>query len=181
MAGTGLLAYVLETYRFYREQYEAEFSGQRFALMSDLEPTADDIWQADARASLRFDDEVAELAILDPPYFRIADGKGYVNLGDTLPEWLDAIRQILINVRRCLTSDGVVAIMTDDVLRKDNHQPIAFLVTNVLPKAGFVPVANFYNPNPNFVYSMGPAMMKAAKSARFTCSGCKVIQVARKP
>jgi hypothetical protein len=148
--------------------------------MSDLEPTADDIWQADARASLPFEDEVAQLAILDPPYFRIADGKDYANLGETLPEWLDAIGQILVNVRCCLTTDGVVAIMTDDVLRKGNHQPIAFLVTNVLRKAGLVPVATFYNPNPNFVYSMGPAMMKAAKSARFICSGCKVIQVAKK-
>jgi hypothetical protein len=180
MAGTGLLAYVLGAYRFYREEYEAEFSGQRFALMSDLEPTADDIWQADARETLPFEDDVAKLAILDPPYFKIADSKNYANLGNTLQEWLDALKQVLGNVRRCLQSDGMVAIMTDDVLRKGNHQPIAFLVTNILRTAGFVPIATFYNPNPNFVYSMGPAMMKAAKSARFVCSGCKVIQVAKK-
>jgi hypothetical protein len=44
-----------------------------------------------------------------------------------------------------------------------------------------VPAATIYNHTPNFIHSMGPAQMKAARTARLQVNGCKIIQVARIP
>ena len=68
--------------------------------------------------------------------------------------------------------------MTDDVLRKNEHAPISHRVAGLIQAAGLTPRATIYNHNPNYIYTMGPAQMKAARVARMHCNGCKVIQVA---
>jgi hypothetical protein len=182
-AGTGLLEETLRKYRFFRETYEAESSGPRRALMSDISPTRPGILQADARRGLPFDAGVAELAIVDPPYFRVADDKRYANFGATLDEWLDGLHYVAANVARCVRPGGLIAVVTDDVLRTGEHVPIAYLVTDLLRGLGLEPAATIYNNNPNYVYTMGPAMMKAAILGKkgHQLNGCKIIQVARKP
>jgi len=181
MAGTGILADTLGMYRFFRETYEAEGSGERVALMSDIAPTREGIERADAREGLPFYPESAQLAIIDPPYLRVADGKRYANLGYALDEWLEGFEKIAVNTLKCLEPGGRLAVITDDVLRQGEHIPIAFLITGLLSRLGLDPAATIYNHNPNFVYTMGPAQMKAAVRARVQCNGCKIIQVASKP
>jgi hypothetical protein len=177
MAGSGVLADTLGKYRFFREQYEAEGSGPRIGLMSDLVPTREDIRQADATISLPFEKASAKLAILDPPYLRIADNKRYENLGQDADQWLTSIRQILINTLPCITPGGAIAVITDDVLRKSEHVPVAYRISSLFADLGLRPRATVYNHTPNFLFSMGPAMMKAAREARLLVNGCKVIQV----
>jgi hypothetical protein len=145
--------------------------------MSDLAPTREDIRQADATISLPFEKASAKLAILDPPYLRIADNKRYENLGHDLDQWLTGIRQIIINTLPCLTPGGAIAVITDDVLRKNEYVPIAYRISSLLADLGLQPRATIYNHTPNFLFSMGPAMMKAAREARLLVSGCKVLQV----
>jgi hypothetical protein len=177
MAGSGILAHTLAKYRFFHEQYEAEGSGPRIGLMSDLAPTRDDIIQADATVALPFERGCAQFAILDPPYLRIADDKRYENLGQDADQWLTGIRQIIINTLPCLTPGGAIAVMTDDVLRKSEHVPIAYRISSLLADLGLQPRATIYNHTPNFLHSMGPAQMKSTREARLLVSGCKVIQV----
>lgn len=180
MAGTGTLGKVLGAYRFYCEEYEAEGSGRRIALMSDIAPTNHEIIRSDAKHILPFEAESVDLAIIDPPYLRIADDKVYSNIGDSKEEWLKSIRLIVTNVVRCLKPSGKLALITDDVLRGNEHCPIAFHATDILADAGMKQVATIYNNNPNYVYTMGPAQMLAARRDKLLCNGCKVIQVARK-
>jgi hypothetical protein len=177
MAGSGLLADTLGMFRFFQEIYEAEGSGPRIGYMSDREPSRSDIRQADAVIALPFTN--AHFAILDPPYLRVADGKRYRNIGDDLESWLDSLAKIISNTAKCLRPGGALAVITDDVLRKDEHIPISLMVGGLIHKAGLTPRATIYNHNPNYVYSMGPAQMKAARTARLLCNGCKIIQVAR--
>jgi hypothetical protein len=178
MAGSGILAHTLGKYRFFREQYEAEGSGPRIGLMSDLAPTRDDITQADATISLPFARGCAQFAILDPPYLRIADNKRYANLGQDTDQWLAGIRQVIVNTLPCITPGGAIAVMTDDVLRTNEHVPIAYRISDLIADLGLHQYATIYNHTPNFLYSMGPAMMKAAREARLLVNGCKIIQVA---
>jgi hypothetical protein len=179
MAGSGILAHTLAKYRFFREEYEAEGSGPRIGLMSDIAPTRGDILQADATISLPFARGCAQFVILDPPYLRIADNKRYVNLGQNVDQWLAGLRQVIINTLPCLTPGGAIAVMTDDVLRTSEHVPIAYRISSSLlaDDIGLQPRATIYNHTPNFLYSMGPAQMKAARDARLLVNGCKVIQV----
>jgi hypothetical protein len=178
MAGSGLLADTLGMFRFFQETYEAEGSGPRMGHMSDREPSRPDIRQADAIMALPFTD--AHFAIIDPPYLRIADGKRYRNIGDDLESWLGSLARIISNTAKCLRPGGALAVITDDVLRKEEHVPISHLVSGLIKNAGLMAHATIYNHNPNYVYSMGPAQMKAARKARLLCNGCKIIQVARK-
>lgn len=177
MAGTGLLSYTLGAYRFFRDVYQADGSGPRIALMSDKSPTQENIIAADATVSVPFGNGIAKLAIIDPPYLIIADGK-YDNIGATLDQWLANLERIVQNVRRCLRPNGLIAIMTDDVLRKKEHVPIAYHITAMLARNRFIPKATIYNHAPNFVWTMGPAQMVAARKEKLQCNGCKVIQVA---
>jgi hypothetical protein len=179
MAGSGLLADTLGMFRFFRESYEAEGSGPRIGYMSDLEPSRPDILRADATIAPPFGEGIANFAIIDPPYLRVADGKRYRNIGDDLESWLDSLAKIISNTAKCLRPGGALAVITDDVLRKDEHIPISLMVGGLIHKAGLTPHATIYNHNPNYVYSMGPAQMKAARTARLLCNGCKIIQVAR--
>jgi len=179
MAGSGVLADTLTKYRFFRENYEAEGSGPRHALMSDVAPMRDDIMQADAADAPPCDKAIAKFAIVDPPYLRIADDKQYQNIGDNLDQWLNTLGKIIANTVSCLRPGGAIAVITDDLLRKNEHEPIAFHVTRLIRKAGLVPCATIYNHTPNFLFSMGPAQMKGARIARLLVNGCKIIQVAR--
>jgi hypothetical protein len=180
MAGSGVLADTLSNYRFFREVYEAEGSGPRMVLMSDISPRRFDIVQADALKGLPFGKEAARLVIIDPPYLRVADSKSYQNIGHDLKQWLKALRLIIINSLQCLEANGLIAIISDDVLRKNEHCALGLEVQQVIKSIGLMPHVTIYNHNPNFVYSMGPAQMKAARKARMLCNGCKIIQVARK-
>lgn len=178
MAGTGLLAETLWLHRFYRETYEAEGSGPRTPLMSDIAPRREDILCADARNGLPFDAGIAQLAVIDPPYLTIADGKQYENLGKDIESWLTALGQVVESTLRCIKPGGVIAVITDDLLRIAVHQPVGYRVTKLLADLGLIPRATIYNHTPNFLYTMGPAMMKAARLARLHVNSCKVIQVA---
>jgi hypothetical protein len=181
MAGTGVTGNVVGAYRFFREVYEAEGSGERTVHMADIEPQRDDIIRADAKAGLPFDKGVAQLAIVDPPYLRIADEKLYANLGITKDEWLASLQKIVRNVIRCMKPGGQIAVMTDDVLRQGEHVPIGYEITGMLAKLGLVPRTTIYNHNPNFIYTMGPAQMRAARIGKTHVNGCKIIQVATVP
>jgi SAM-dependent methyltransferase len=180
MAGTGTLGRCLGAYRFFRERYEADGSGPRVALMSDVVSQQPAILRADARDRLPFDDGIARLAIIDPPYLRVADDKAYAGIGKTLDDWLAALNEIIGQALRCVRPGGVLAVITDDVLRRDEHEPLAYRVTQLLAEHGLRPRATIYNHNPNFVYTMGPAQMLAMRKARLAANGCKIIQVASK-
>ena len=147
--------------------------------MGDIHPARADIIQADIAVANPFPEKVASLIILDPPYLRIADGKRYRNIGENIDQWLVTLRKIVDQIKSRLASDGALAVITDDVLRKNEHVPIAYRVTQVISEAGLIPCATIYNHNPNYIYSMGPAQMKAARVARLLCNGCKIIQIAR--
>ena len=179
MAGSGILANTLRRYRFFRESYQAEGSGPRIGLMSDIAPRNPDIASADATDSLPFALGVAALIVIDPPYLRVADGKQYKNIGYTLKEWLDSLARIIEVSLNYLRNDGVIAVITDDCLRKEKHVPIGFHIGMRIRAAGLKPCATIYNHNPNFIYSMGPAQMRAARKARLYVNGCKIIQIAR--
>ena len=75
---------------------EADHSGPRFALMSDIAPTNDAIKKADVREGLPWGDQVATLAILDLPYWRMSEKK-YASLGETIEEWLEGIQLAIAN------------------------------------------------------------------------------------
>src|SRR4051794_21525875 len=53
-------------------------------------------------------------------------------------------------------------------------------VLTLLRDVGLAPCVTIYNHTPNFIYSMGPAQMIAARTARVLLNGCKVIRVARR-
>jgi hypothetical protein len=180
-AGSGLLEDTLQKYRFFRECYQAEGSGPRIPLLSDIAPTRGSILQADARVGLPFDDAVADLAILDPPYLRVADRKKYANLGKTLEEWKAGFRDVLANVLRCVKPGGLIAVMTDDVLRSDEHIPVADEIRDMLRGMNLKPWATICNHNPNYIYTMAPPQMYAARRSRMLVNGCKMIRVVRKP
>ena len=147
--------------------------------MSDLAPTCNGILRADAKTSLPFEKASAGFAILDPPYLRVADGKRYENLGNEADEWIESLRAILTNLLPCLVSGGAVAIMCDDVLRKNEHTSVALLISQLIADFNLAHRATIYNHTPNFVFSMGPAQMKAARQAKLLVNGCKIIQVAK--
>jgi hypothetical protein len=177
MAGSGALARA-SGYRYFSQDHQADGAGERVCLMSDIAPSGADIMQADATLGLPFTEGVAKLAIIDPPYLRIADGKRYANLGAAKTEWLANLRSVVTNVRRCLKRKGLIAVITDDVLRSDQHEPLAYQITKLLADMKLKPRATIYNHNPNFVYTMGPAQMLASRKAKLQCNGCKIIQVA---
>jgi hypothetical protein len=182
MAGSGVLADTLGKYKYFSEAYEAVGSGPRVALMSDAKPIdGKGIEKADATEALPFDRAVAKLAIIDPPYFRVADGKRYENLGNTLDEWLAAMRAIIGNVTPCLTPDGKIVVITDDLLRREEHVPIAYRISRLIDEAGLVPHTTVYNQTRNYITAISALQQAAAKKAKLIVNDCKVIQVARLP
>lgn len=178
-AGGGLLANVLTGYRHFRETTLAEHSGPRHALMSDVAPTRADILQGDARDTIPVETEAADLAILDPPYFEVSNGK-YAGLGTNIREWMSGLQAVLEEVARCLRPDGVVAIMTDDVVRKQIHEPMGFRVYGLLKTQRWRPLTTIYNFNRNYTAMSGSEMARA-KTYRLHVNAVKIIQVARRP
>lgn len=175
-AGGGLLEDTLLQFRHFREFTKAEHSGPRRALMCDISPTRNSIVAADARKAIPFDTECADLAILDPPYYGVANGK-YDNIGDSTLKWLDGLRSVLIEVKRCLKHSGIVAIMTDDWIRKQSHEPMGLHILELLCSIGFKPIMTIYNFNRNFTGMSGGDMARA-KSNRLHVNAVKIIQVA---
>jgi len=178
-AGGGLLASTLKRYKHFQTVTQAEFSGPRTALMADIAPQHADIVQADARQGLPFPEACAHLAIADPPYLTMASGK-YAELGTVLVAWLDGLRAALRHIARCLTPEGLLVLMTDDVLRKHQHIPLGYKVMALLEEEGWSLVTTLYNFNRNFL-TMTPAAMAGTKHARFHVNAVKVLQVARRP
>ena len=110
----------------------------------------------------------------------MSEGK-YDGLGASLEDWLEGIRLALINTAQCLTPEGKVAIMTDDFVRKDCHQPLGLHVWNVLLQEGFEQVMTIYNFNRNFL-AMSPVEMSRVKNEQLLVNRTKIIQrVARRP
>lgn len=177
-AGGGLLTDTLTRYRHFREVTQAKHSGPRRALMCDIAPSRPEILQADARDTIPFDTEIADLAILDPPYFEMSNGK-YASLGHTLEEWLSGLRSVLSEVERCLRPGGTVAVMTDDWVRKSAHEPMGLNVLGLLISCGWRPVATIYNFNRNFT-GMSGAEMERSMASRLHVNAVKIIQVARR-
>jgi SAM-dependent methyltransferase len=177
-AGGGVLQDALH-YQHFQAVTQAEHSGPRVPLMSDIAPTRPDILQADARVGLPFPDACAALAILDPPYWTMADGK-YATLGTTLEEWLGSLRAIIRSTHRCLQPGGRLVVMTDDFLRAQRHEPLGLHVFALLQAAGWVPHMTIYNFNRNFV-GMSPGEMARAKKHRLAVNAVKTIQVVHRP
>jgi hypothetical protein len=177
-AGGGLLADVLQHYRHFRTVTAADHSGPRTALMSDISPTRPDMVQADARAGLPFGDGVAQLAILDPPYFRMARGK-YAELGRSYAAWLHGLAAAVRHTARCLAPGGHLVVMVDDVLRKGASFPLGLDVLALLRAQGWLYVTVVSNGNRNYL-SMSPAAMEGAKRARQLVNATKTILVVSK-
>jgi hypothetical protein len=71
--------------------------------------------------------------------------------------------------------------MTDDVLRSDEHIPVADEIRDMLRGMNLEPWATICNHNPNYIYTMAPPQMYAARRSRMLVNGCKMIRVVRKP
>ena len=179
MAGGDVTYRVLNTYKFFSEGYEGDFGGPRQVYRSDINPQSPGIEQADITQGLPWLDDFADLAIMDPPYYGMADGK-YTTWGNTIEEWLDSLFKAVVNVCRVLKPGGKVAIITDDYTRKDGFYPLGLYTLKALQDAGMTPVGTMYDPNPNFVVTMGPAQMWRTKRARLQVSEMKIINVASK-
>lgn len=178
-AGGGILGHTLARYRHFQSVTKAEHSGPRFPLMSDIAPTNDAIHQADVRVELPWDDDVASLGILDPPYWRMSEKK-YSGLGESVEEWKESIRDALVNTARCVKSGGKIAIMTDDFVRKTRHEPLGLHVLGLILQIGLMPYATIYNFNRNFI-GMSPIEMSRSIKHRLEVNAVKIIQVAEKP
>ena len=176
-AGGGILADTLKRYRHFREVTKADHSGPRTALMSDIAPSRSDIIQANASEGLPFPKACAALAILDPPYLVVSNGK-YADLGLSLKGWLKALRSTLNHVAECLRPDGRVVVMTDDLIRKQQHEPMGLNVHQLLLSEGWEHQETIYNFNRNFI-SMSPQEMQRYKQQRFHPNAVKIIQVAK--
>jgi hypothetical protein len=177
MAGGGTTAKVVQYYEYFQRQHpEQPFSGKREILMSDIEPTSDNIIRADALERLPFLDNIAKLVILDPPYFGIADGK-YQSLGSTISEWRQNIQTIMSNCIRVLCHEGSIAVITDDYNRTDAHHPLASYIMMAALDMKLIPSGTIYNPYPNFIHTMNGAQMKRAKEARVQVNEMKIIHV----
>jgi hypothetical protein len=178
-AGGGLLADTLKRWEHFKAATKADFGGPRYPLMCDIVPTRPDIVAADARKGLPFPASCAALAILDPPYFKIPEGK-YTMLGKTIEQWLVDIRAFLRATQRCLLPDGLVAIMTDDYVHKGYHEPLGHRILLLLLEEGWELVTTIYNFNRNFT-AMTPMEMARYKKNRLLLNGVKTIQVALRP
>lgn len=178
-AGGGLLGQTLARYRHFREITQAENSGPRHPLMSDVAPSCPDIHQADVLSCLPWDDGIGALAILDPPYWKMSDEK-YGGLGKSVEEWMESIRLAIRNTARCLKSEGALAIMTDDFVRKERHEPLGLRLLGILLEEGFEPLATIYNFNRNFI-GMSPLEMARAKKSRLQVNAVKIIHVVQVP
>lgn len=177
MAGSGTTARVMEYYDYFKRSIpEQPYSGQREVLMSDIAPTLPDIVQVNAIEGLPWDDNIADLAILDPPYFGIADGK-YAGIGDTIDEWRDNIKSIMGHCSRVVRTGGSIAVIVDDYNRSNGHHPLSAFVVIAGMELGLKPSGTIYNAYPNFVVTMNGAQMKRAKDARLQVNEMKVIAV----
>ena len=178
MAGSGRTSKVVETLPYFSEawqnQKDHERGGPRTVLMSDIAPQRDGIVQADARESIPF--EQADFILLDPPYWRIAEGK-YNHGGETIEEWLAGIQAIGLNCRSALVPGGRIALILDDFLRSKQTAPLAMLGMEAMTKAGFTPVLTIYNGYTNACATMGPLQQWRAMNARLMVNGMKIISI----
>ncbi|MEO1663840.1 MAG: hypothetical protein AAFU54_04315 [Chloroflexota bacterium] len=177
MAGGGTTSKIMELYEYFRIANPAlEHSGPRTVLMSDINPAADGVVSADATQNLPWDDDVAELAIIDPPYWRVAENK-YGAFGETVEEWRKNIASVIRNCTRVVHAKGAIAVITDDFLRGKLHHPLSAYVVAEAMELGLSPIATYYNPYPNFVFTMGPLDMYRVKKARTAVNEMKIIHV----
>jgi hypothetical protein len=177
MAGSGTTARVLNTYHYFQEHMLGlPHSGRRRVLMSDIAPISPEIIQADAVEGLPWEDDMAALAIVDPPYWRIANGK-YDTLGETISQWRTNMQSVLRHCARVVHTGGHIAVIVDDYLRKGHHEPLAAYVMIAALSLGLIPAGTIYNTYPNFVVTMTPMMMNQAKKARMMVSEMKIINV----
>jgi len=179
MAGGDVTHRVVSTYKFFSDDYEGDFGGQREVYRSDISPQSPGIDQADVTEGLPWPDDFADLAIMDPPYYGMAAGK-YTTWGETINDWLISLDKAICNVHRVLKSGGRIAIVTDDYTRKDEFHPLGLYTLSALQRAGMTIVGTMYDPNPNFVVTMGPAQMWRTKRSRLQVSEMKIINVAAK-
>lgn len=190
MAGSGRTKKVIEGNRYFQEVIEsdieftetkipAKFSGKRHVLLSDFDPQNDSIEKADVRFDRPFGDDVADLIIVDPPYWKIAEN--YYNcFGETIEEWRNNIALLFKNQYGVLKDGGKIALIVDDYLRSKEFHPLAGYILLEALSFDLKPVATYYNPFPNFSVSMGAIQMWRAKQARLAVNSMKIIQVFQK-
>jgi hypothetical protein len=178
MAGGRTTRHVLDRFRYFKAAVPGmPHSGPRDLVEADISPAAPDVIEADVRViSEHVPAGVFDLVILDPPYWRVADGK-YDTFGETAAEWGENMRAALASVAVVLAPSGRVAVITDDYLRASGCHPLGLYVMRAADAVGLVACGTVYNPFPNAVVSMGPIEMARAKEARLQVNGVKVIQL----
>jgi DNA modification methylase len=177
MAGAGTTHYVVKSYSYFQQRNPAlEHSGPREVLLADIAPHHEFIIQNDAIRDLPWDNNIAQLAILDPPYYGIANGK-YPDIGRDINTWRTNLRSIIRNCIRCVRQNGYIAVIVDDYNRIDEHHPLSVYTMLDAIELGLEPARTLYNLSANFIYTMNGAMMNNAKSARLPVNDMKIIHV----
>jgi hypothetical protein len=179
-AGGDTVYRVLRKYRYFRQRLEAlPHSGPRSVLRFDLRPQSRGIGRADIRLRLPVADGGTDFCLLDPPYYKTANGK-YESWSETISGWRDFLNRAVANCARAVRAGGKLALVTDDYLRSKEFAPLAGIAFRVCEDAGLLPVATIYNTYPHFVVTMGPLEMQRCKNARLMVNQTKVIHVFEK-
>lgn len=182
MAGSGRTGYVVSKLPYFSPDWEDEKDwergGPRQVLMSDIDPAGPEIIRADCQESIPFSD--ADFVLLDPPYWKIAEGK-YNHGGDKLEQWLEWLEGVARNVHQTLKPSGVAALVLDDFLRSRQTVPLAHLGAETLKRAGFIHRMSIYNNYNNASASMGALQQWRAMVARLPVNGVKIINIFERP
>jgi hypothetical protein len=178
MAGGDTTNKVLQKFEFFHAINPGlDHSGPRSLKRFDVVPVNGGISHCDVREIDQVvDPRSIDLCILDPPYWRVADGK-YDIFGESIEEWRDNIGKALQAVSRTLKTGGVVAVIVDDFLRSKQHQPLAIYIGIEAEAVGYTPRATIYNTYPHAVASMDAKMMWRCKRTRLMVNECKIVQV----
>lgn len=181
MAGSGRTGEVLSEIPYFSNDWEDteahDNGGKRKVLLSDIAPMKDGIVQADASKEIPFSG--ANFILLDPPYWKIAEGK-YAHGGETIEEWVSWLTDVGRNCYKTLNEGGLLALVLDDYLRSQMKQPLVLLGAQAMQTAGFVPLLTVYNNYANAVATMTAIGMWRAKKAKLPLSGMKVINIFKK-
>ena len=177
-AGSGRTKTMVDTLPYFSADWEDRkahhHGGPRKVLMSDIAPKLPAIQQADAREHIPFDS--ADFILLDPPYWRIAEGK-YDHMGETIGEWFNGLVAVGMNCQSILNNDGMVALALDDFLRSKQTVSLITLGVRAMEEAGFRHAMSIYNNYNNACSSMGALGQWRAMKARLPVNGVKVINI----
>lgn len=177
MAGGRTTRKVLDGFRYFRETSPSlPYSGPRHLTELDADPVSNEVAQHDSRNPYLFDGELFDVALLDPPYYRIADGK-YQGWGDSVDEWMATYRAVLKNTIDVLRPGGKVILIVDDVLRKEESVCLHGLAVAESIAQKMAVTHCIINNDPRFVYTMNATLMASCKKARLMCHQAKFVLV----